>query len=852
MSEIDPQLEVGLTVFERMVQTRSPDEVQRDLATLQGEEFARRVRFEWERRAGLVARQVDASTIRGRKRRKPWYVGPRSDAGCWPSLRRHLVETKGWSEEVVEDLDRESTRVVGLLDCPTEPVDVKGLVIGYVQSGKTANYTAVIAKAIDAGYRLVIVLAGIHNGLRAQTQKRLESELVHVEDRTAEQWIPLTSVDDDFEAPKGGAVGYLTGDRRILAVVKKNAMVLEKLVSWLEAANEAARKRCPALIIDDEADQAGLNTAPEDEPRTRINELILRLKDALPSSAYVAYTATPFANVLVDPSGKDLYPEDFITALKKPVGYFGAEEFFGRDLLDGEELEEDFEPPDMFREVPEEDVRAIRPMKSKEVEDFDPFIPPSLDTALRYFLMAAAARRARGQTKRHTSMLVHPAVQTKVHSKVTDCVKRRVKAMQSELGTGARKKWQVLWEEEHRRVRVDGREPVPFDEVWKRLPEVFERLNVVEDNAVSEERLYYKAEGELTDEDPTVHIAIGGNTLSRGLTLEGLVVSYFVRGGNTYDTLLQMGRWFGYRHGYEDLPRIWMTMSLRNDFRDLATVEAEIRREVDRYAEEGLSPRELAVRIRTHPTMLITSRMKMRRARVVKVDYSGSSRQTGTFKKDSKWLEANWQAGERLFERLKERHGSPHRAKRGEGYYFTGVQADEVIRFLEEYECHESHADLARQALVEFLREAKVDGTFVHWTVGLKSTPTPSKRRARLIRRFEPLGVDIGLAHRTIKSDSDTEIRLEKVAGSDDFDIDGSMGGKESKSIRPVGSQPLLVLLPVEPIRTKGEVDEEHRQVLGIALGFPGVGVGRKHTYVAVELSQQPEAEEEFAEEEVA
>jgi hypothetical protein len=634
-------------------------------------------------------------------------------------------------------------------------------------------------------------------------------------------------------------------------VVKKNAQVLRRLTNWLSRAQPRLLEACPALIIDDEADQAGLNTGKDDEHRTAINRLILGLKSALPKSAYVGYTATPFANVLVDPSGRDLYPEDFIVALGRPTSYFGAELFFGREPLEDEGTELP-EPPDMLRLVPEDEVPLLRPASQSAVSAFNVEVPPSLRDALRYFVLATAARWARGHRMKHSSMLVHTALNLALHRQMKialDDEVTEIRAMQkTKVGLGA---LETLWAEESLRVPREGLTPVPFAEVAANLPSVLARLRVVVDNSQSTDRLLYKEEQQLTDADEVVHVAVGGNTLSRGLTLEGLVVSYFIRTANAYDTLLQMGRWFGYRFGYEDLPRIWMTDELKSAFRALATVEQEVRNDIARYAQEGLTPLKFAVRIRTHPGLAVTSSLKMRHAVPALLDYTGATRQTTIFRHlDEEWLRSNWEAGARFISGLSS-DGSAFR-RRTSHVFMSGVPADRILEFLRSYRCHPDHGELEPGHLAKYVEKQRATGRFPTWTVAVV---TLQKGDANV--RLGPL--EVRPVNRSVldRSADGASVDLGTITtqGNFAFDVEAEPDGAGSvqrRSVRPTGSEPLLLLVPVDKdskpkdrVAAGGEASKTRRErfqlgaaehILGMALSFPDVPGTSPVEYIHVNL----------------
>ena len=568
-----------------------------------------------------------------------WYPGADyyQDAIFWPALRSHLLEDKKWSIEAVDSIHQATDKIVYWLGSPyAARINTKGLVVGYVQSGKTANFTAVIAKAADAGYRFFIVLSGTKKSLRQQTQLRLENEITSLND---DVWFTPTSM-HDFKPNSLGNPNFFLSDRKhdkVLCVVKKNSRILSKLLIWLDSADQNTLWRCPFLIIDDEADEASINTAryqylndPQNRERTAINRHLVKLLDLLPKAAYVGYTATPFANVLIDPSyGIDLYPKDFIVSLPKPSNHFGTEDIFGRSRLLDEETEEEFEGLDVVRIIDEDEVPLLRPKRFEH--DFVPEMTSSLKTAILYFWLACAVRFARGQQNEHSTMLIHTTQLTLVHNSTRQVIENYRDKLLNELnGPNAEKIVQdlhALWEKEKIAVPIETANvhlEVTFEQLYKYVEVIIDKTFIVADNYRSEHRLSYEGE-------PKIQIVVGGNTLSRGLTLEGLIVSFFIRAARAYDTLLQMGRWFGYRPGYSDLPRIWMTEELRNNFYDLATVEAEVRQDIELYAEYGLKPSQFGVRIRTHPDLNITARLKMQHAAIASVSYGGKNRQTVTF-----------------------------------------------------------------------------------------------------------------------------------------------------------------------------------------------------------------------------
>ncbi|MDA4133823.1 MAG: Z1 domain-containing protein, partial [Thaumarchaeota archaeon] len=340
------------------------------------------------------------------------------------------------------------------------------------------------------------------------------------------------------------------------------------------------RRRVPVLLLDDEADQATPNSATARDQFTKINQLVRQIWAEIPTGTYLGYTATPFANIFMDPNDEEeLYPADFIMDLPRPRAYFGAERVFGREPLD--DADEPDPGLDMVRDVPDEDAEALKPpTKKEERATFVPELPGSLIDAVTWFLLATAIRRARGQRTAHSSMLLHTTHYVQPHFVMQDRLDDLTNEFRVDWEAGDRTSFLTSYEAEGTRAAEVATMPLPmWSDIEQELGRVLSDVRVVVDNGESEDRLDYDR---FEDGDPVAEtvIAVGGGTLSRGLTLEGLVVSYFTRTSNTYDTLLQMGRWFGYRPGYEDLPRIWMQPSLAEEFKFLSLIEEEIRQDM--------------------------------------------------------------------------------------------------------------------------------------------------------------------------------------------------------------------------------------------------------------------------------
>ena len=785
--------------------------------------------------------------------REKWYRGTGPGNRHWPALKTYLIGTKKWKQDNVDEIDRSSDEVVSLLDNPRsiDPFSCRGLVVGYVQSGKTANMTAVIAKAVDAGYTSVIVLAGLTNKLRQQTQRRFEKDIVA---RHRNAWRLQTNDDDlgDFQIPPDK--GFLpSADHAILAVVKKNVSPLGRLIKTIEGTPPAALRELRFLVIDDECDQASVNSASGEMNVTAINAKIRELLGKLPRVSYVGYTATPFANVLINPYPNDnlkelddLYPKDFITALPTPDGYFGARELFGRpsSLLDAET--DDDEGFDVICEVPSTHEKALQPVKAKDRESFQPSMPSSLEEAILYFLACCAVRRARGDSEEHMSMLIHTSAFVAMHEKVAGLVEKWIDEVAPDLtrrGSEIADRLEAIWNREQRRLnrpKTLARD-ISIDEIFKHLPDVLGHLEVPIENGASDDRIDY------SDEEARTYIIVGGSILARGLTLEGLMVSYFLRSASQYDTLLQMGRWFGFRERYEDLPRIWMPSALKADFRSLAGIEAEIREDIQQYIEQTpLTPMEFAVRIRSIPGMAITAAAKMKHAKPCDVSLWGKHLQTIRFDHKSKaQIDANWQAGADLASAL-ERIDPAGAARK----LFRGVGKSQIVRFLKSYKVHPAHRDLSNKFLLSFVEQA--NGPLDHWNVGIVETASgqPSGK---------PLGTlgQIALFNRARLKSPDEYADIKALMSRQDVLLDCAdrsgwqdLSWSQLKERRQaeVGPVPLLLLYAINKDSSprSGSKDrvglEATGHVLAFGLVLPG-SVELSGKYVSVDLDP-PDPEE--------
>ncbi len=705
-----------------------------------------------------------------------------SDHIEWLPSRRGSVEWKFWSrystlleqdkqlpESAVSSLGKLTDEILGKLEDPNRkpPWDSRGMVVGSVQSGKTANYCGLICKAIDAGYRLVVVLAGMHNNLRSQTQYRLDEGVLgrdSQKDRQMDQANSLIGVgrlfgqllpvhtltssldDGDFRAPKADT-GVTIGSDPVILVVKKNGSVLRNLLKWVlhvrgeEVAGEKRKivRGVPLLLIDDEADNASINTKDGKKKGvnkndvTAINGCIRELLDAFEKSAYVGYTATPFANIFINPDsetpkhGEDLFPRSFILNVSPPSNYVSPSRVFGLDGDPDAGIEPKQEIP-LYRLVDDhEDI--FQPGHKKDLAVHE--LPGTLKKALACFVLVCAARRARNQKEVHNSMLVHVTRYIDVQHQVAQLVQQQVDSIRRRLAIGEGERKQTLlselkriWQEEFEPTSATIREMSPdenlhqttWEQVAAELPEAAARIEVKEINGHATDALDYVAHQQGFNV-----IAVGGDKLSRGLTLEGLSVSYFLRTSRMYDTLMQMGRWFGYRPGYLDLCRLFTTDDLRRWYRHIALAEVELRREFYRMKMAGLTPRRYGLRVREHPGgLLVTALNKMSHARTQKLSYAGQLVQTAHFVTDKKVVRGNREAVDKFLRHL----GGKDTAKlMNSALLWQNVKPEQLLNeFLCDFTVASESWRLQKPELMEFIRRQSGVGELLNWTVALVDT----------------------------------------------------------------------------------------------------------------------------------
>ncbi|ARN18694.1 Z1 domain-containing protein [Piscinibacter gummiphilus] len=841
----------------------------------------------------------------------------KKDWRYWHRLSRYMERTL--AADVVDALDRSTDEILGLLEDPEREGhwDRRGLVVGHVQSGKTSSYSALICKAADAGYKIIIVLAGLHNNLRSQTQIRLEEAFLGYEtspnrdpgkplgvffedsDPEIHPHCATTREDNgDFNAGIAKHFAISPEERPWLFVIKKNKTVMARLLKWIQGhhvadATDAATGRrivtkLPLLVIDDESDHASVDTGeqtfdsegvadPDHQPKA-INSLIRRILSSFAKSAYVGYTATPFANIFIHrqaatrEEGSDLFPRSFIKNLTAPSNYVGPARVFGargpngrvgglpltriiKDHIDGE-------GPHGW--MPEKHKKDHVPTYAGQE-----MVTPSLREAIHSFLITCAMRSLRGQKTKHASMLVHVTRFTGVQAEVRRQVEQVVKDLRQALTRRINHEKVLadlrdLWERDFlptsaviAKTMDELKETSPmhsWSEIEAILPETIGDIALRTINGSAKEAFEY-AEREATG---LKVIAIGGDKLARGLTLEGLTTSYFVRTTKMYDTLLQMGRWFGYRPGYLDLCRLYTTEDLVDWFGHIADASEELREEFDAMAASGATPEQYGLRVASHDTLLVTSPLKMRTAQNLSLSYSGSAVQTITFKNDKASLQSNLNATFELIQAMgapasgaprQERDEKPDEWKRS--YIWREVDAGVVIDFLKAYVVPAGIERANSSVMAEFIEKMNEIGLLKKWTVALvaegadgektyhfprgislKSLPSRSHRgdasRYSIGALTEPEDEAIDVGYDMWKSALNATLKSWKPdPARNRFDPPSRPNGKALRQLvspEAIGeaSRGLLLLYPLTPSGAAGAVPEDWNDpIMAFAASFP-------------------------------
>lgn len=648
----------------------------------------------------------------------PWLSDVKADIDWrrWRAYRKMLSQ-QGRSGQQLEKLDGFTDDILDLAGNPK--LDGKwnrrGLLIGDVQSGKTGNYLALINKAADAGYRLIIVLSGNTEYLRRQTHERLDEGFIGRDTKHAsvpkgaallkDQYVGIGKIDKEIAnatslttvlmdylqaSKKAAAVPLPTkSSAPVVFVLKKNRFVLEAVEAWARGQSDKhGNIDLPVLLLDDESDYASINTNEAEDP-TAINASIRKILAQFTRSSYVAITATPFANIFVDHEATtilnddgeevdDLFPEDYIYPLEAPTNYIGIQSTFGMD--------EDDQPQSVYDLA---DAESWIPLKHKKTQPVGENLPESLKEAIRTYLLANAILDQRVKSPRNRSMLINVSRFTDVQDAVGEHVSKELQQYKTAI-------------ELHALLYSNGKKNSKLDELKETYETQFYNDNSSWESILAglhksvanirvkvyNSRVNRQGEDEeFEDQIPSRQIAIGGDLLSRGLTLDGLVVSYFHRSVGAADTMMQMARWFGYRDGFEDICRLWISEKTAADYRFVGAAVQELRDDLGYMRAMQLTPRHFGLAVQQHPeSLLITARNKSKNTVVAEkeVNLLGRRIETTKLAANSKAQEDNYKDLQCLLQKAVDSEASVDET--GRGYVrLNEVSKDFVADFIGKY-----------------------------------------------------------------------------------------------------------------------------------------------------------------------
>ncbi len=817
----------------------------------------------------------------------------------WPRYKDYMREHTTISPRSINLL--EDTTLPDILNClgnPNEEFDgtrfVRGLVIGDVQSGKTATYTGLICKAADAGYKVVILLAGITESLRQQTQERIDEGIIGSTlkldgkreiRKNVGVGLPIratsfTSCINDFVGNCDKITMSLNSHKSlVLFVIKKNVSVLRKLYKWLEEQNVdpvTGYIDVPMLLIDDEADNASVNTKKDETDPTQTNKLIRQICHLFKNSTYVGFTATPFANVFIDPDSvdsmkhADLFPKDFIYALESPSNYVGASKIFYSDGIYHRNLRyiTDIEEPDYtseeYKEDSKYDIEKLNagPFYYRHKKEWDGTLPASLRESVLCFFLANAIRDLRGQKSAPRSMLVNMSRFIKVQKKITAYIELvfnetydNVRFNFSDKDSVNKslplyKELQEIWAKHFNMIK-----DISFANVVqkKTLLNAIEKIQVLTVNGSKQSgKLDYKTNKSLRV------IAIGGLALSRGLTLEGLMVSYFYRNTATFDVLMQMGRWFGYRSGYEDLFQIWTSQISADWYAEVAKASKELKDDIRNMREQLLTPKDFGIKVRDNcDDLQITSSNKMRSASSVFMQYSfyGNIYDTpyityniehnrtnlGQVKKLAATL---FEKGYKLqYTDYKKEERDVNDKKDGSSRYFANVPKSTLIEFLKGIKCSMANPNFNVANIIGFLSDDKNLG-LDNWNIAFSGGDSQScynieglemiHRIERAVYHGNKNVIQLSARRRVLSGSSEGRYTLSKTE-IEEAEKDYIEGGKKRNI--PVKAyfeklpsrKPLFIIMFIEPKFDDTEKLKQYSKELGdnpivaFAIGCPGI-----------------------------
>lgn len=870
-----------------------------------------------ENREMLVRRIEELYTIRQDEFRSiekadenlPWLNEKRAELdfsnGFWGRYREYLEIEENFAPEVIDKLDRLTDSILDNLFDPSLKITInkKGLVVGQVQSGKTANYTGLVCKAADSGFKLIIIMAGIHNNLRSQTQLRIDKSFLGFDTqhtRAFDQRSIQIGVGDPYFGPpivahsltssieKGdftqGAANALglnfNTSEPIVAVIKKNPHVLKRVHQWLEAQaiedDELGRviRNKSLLLIDDEADNASINISNDPERQSSINGWITKILDLFGKNAYVGYTATPFANIFIPLDDQNLFPRNFIKNIPAPSNYIGPEKVFGFSPLEEDEDSDTVLP--IVNRI--NDYSGFVPDRHKKDDQLPSSLPESLKMAIRCFIITCAIRRLRRQEMVHNSMLIHVSRFMRWQDHIAELVSNQFIYYRRGIDqndSAILNELKATFEKDENGYKsyvsvsqkildsdlksLDSQVQVhKWSEVLQHLNDAASRIIVKSIHGGSGEALDY-----VNHKNGLSVIAVGGNKLSRGLTLEGLSVSYYLRASKMYDTLMQMGRWFGYRGGYVDLCRLFTSRELNEWFCHITQASEELRDEFDYMSDiAGSTPEQYALKVRTHPGVLqISATNKMRSAITVQISWAGRLVESYEFKKDISVIDNNYRNTQKFISGL-----PANFVFKPNAFVWYDIPAEQVINFFEGIQSVENLKKAEPRKLIQFINSQLRNGELTDWRIALMNKTTPKQSKFNLGGKETDIGQwfrredennsneDLFYIRKShIISRKDEFIDLYESELEDAKQLSGNVEIPNGKVVRERirdPKKPLLILYLLDPDESlwKYPMEKGINPFVGYAISFPKSNFNAQVSYAVNEelLDRFDIVEEDF------
>lgn len=807
--------------------------------------------------------------LEGKERHQKWFLSKKAELSMayWERYSKYLLEEKHFSPNVVNTMDEMLDNLTDLLGNPDVEGEFqrRGLIIGDVQSGKTSNYTGLICKAADSGYKVIVLLTGTIEKLRKQTQLRIDEGFVGMDSQALMKGknnnvigvgnynpsvypIVFTTTEFDFKTNLANTVGIKIGTTPMVFVIKKNVSTLRNLNKWLKIFNSNGDEKIDnsILVVDDESDNASVNTNNEDQNPTTINGKIRELLALFKRASYVGFTATPFANIFIDPEtndsmqNEDLFPKDYIYCLNAPSNYIGARDIFGEDGIHR----------GMLREINKDAIELHIPYKHKNWHVVDA-IPLDMIEAIETFLLANVIRDLRGDVKKHRSMLINVSRFTNIQNSLAVLINNYLKDIQasarvfSHLPASEALNNSVYFRSLYKTFEKQySNLEFKWEQISKQLYKSISPIITTTVNKDNSNGLNY----EEYEEVGLRAIAIGGLSLSRGLTLEGLIVSYFYRNSKMYDTLMQMGRWFGYRGGYDDLCRIWMEQDSIEWYEQINRATEELRNDLKKYEKSGRTPKEFGIRVRSDVnTLLVTARNKMRTASNMEVciSLSGEVIETPCIYNDITMNELNKEAVNSLKEDLLKNYKIE---TLGKSVGFRGVDKSHVTELLRHFNVSVLNNCFDCGSIKEFI-EGYTGNELDKWDIAFASGSS--------LKSFYVDGFEVKKVARKYSLDNDNKIiklsankkRLGSPSDGEYFlsdeeikEIRREYKNDNEKEVSTISQKtyfrygkrnPLLVIYYVDLRRDESTEDNKNtnifEDIVGLSIGIPNLSGSSSH-----------------------